>query len=81
MDPFRLVVVRGWDDLDDFVAGKGEVGNVSGGAGEEVAVQDAEDGLVGDDEDIVLFPLELENDGFEADGQVVIGLLVVLEFS
>ena len=29
---------------------------------------------MGDDEQVVLLTLELENDGFEADGEVVVGL-------
>lgn len=49
VDAFGGVVVRGWDDFDDFVAGELEVGNVGCGTGHEVAVENAEDGFVGDD--------------------------------
>lgn len=36
---------------------------------------------MGDDEEIVLFAFELEDDGFEADGEVVIGLLSSVQSS
>ena len=75
MDAFGAVVVRGRDDLDDFVPREREERDVGGGARHEVAVEDAEDGFVGDDEEVVLFALKLEDDGFEADGEVVVGLV------
>lgn len=78
MDALGGVVVRGWDDFDNLVAGKLEVGDVGGGAGHEVAVEDAQDGFVGDDEEVVLFAFEFEDYGFEADGEVVVGLGDVL---
>lgn len=78
MDTLGGVVVRGWDDLDDFVAGELQGWDVGGGAGHEVAVQDAEDGFVRDDEEVVLFAFELEDDGFETDGEIVVGLKVVV---
>lgn len=74
VDALGLVLVGGGDDLDDLVAGELEVGNVHGGAVHEVGVEDAQDGLVGDDEEVVLLALELEDDGLEADGEVVVGL-------
>ena len=74
MDALRRVVVGGRDDLDDLVTGELERGNVGGRASHEIAVENAEDGLVSDDEEIVLFALELEDDGFEAYGEVVVGL-------
>jgi hypothetical protein len=40
----------------------------------EVGVENAEDGFVGDDEEVVLLALEFEDDGLEADGEVVVGL-------
>jgi len=40
----------------------------------EVGVKDAEDGLVGDDEKVVLLALEFENDGLESNSEVVVGL-------
>lgn len=74
MDSLCAVVVGCWDDFDDFVAGEFEVGNIVGGAGHQIAVEDSQDGLVGDDEEVVLFAFELENDRLEADGQIVVGL-------
>jgi hypothetical protein len=52
----RIVVTGGYD-LDDFVARELQAGDVCGGAGHEVAVEDAEDGLVGDDQEIILLAL------------------------
>lgn len=60
--------------LNDFVTGKLEFRDVSCIAGHEVAVQDAQDGFVGNDEEVVVFTLELEDNGFEANGEVVVGL-------
>ncbi len=40
--------------LDDLVAGKDETGDVVGVACHEVAVEDAEDRFVRDDEEVVL---------------------------
>lgn len=40
----------------------------------EVGVENAQDGLVRDDEEVVLLALELEDDGLEADCEVVVGL-------
>jgi hypothetical protein len=68
------VVVRGWDNFDDLVAGKFEAGDVGCAAGHEIAVENPEDGLVGDDEEVVLLALELEDDRLEADCEVVVGL-------
>lgn len=62
--------------LYDFVTGELEVRNVCGVAGHEVAVEDAEDRLVRDDEEVVLLALELEDDGLEAHGEVVVGLCI-----
>ena len=74
VDAFGRVVVRCRDDLDDFVAGELQRGDVAGGAGHEVAVEHAQDGFVRDDEEVVLLALQLEDDGLEADREVVVGL-------
>jgi hypothetical protein len=74
VDALGRVVVRGRDDFDDLVTGELQAGDVCGGAGHQVAVQDTEDGLVGDDQKIILLALQLENDRLEADRKVVIGL-------
>ena len=73
-DARGLVAVAGGDDLDDLVARKGEEGDVGGVAGHQVAVEHAQYGLVRDDEEVVLLAFEFEDDGFEADGEVVVGL-------
>jgi len=74
VDALGRVVVRSGDDLDDLVAGELQAGDVCGRASHEVAVQDTEDGLVGDDQKVILLALELENDRLETDRKVVIGL-------
>jgi hypothetical protein len=38
----------------------------------QVGVEDAQNRLVGDDEEVVLLAFELEDDGLEADGEVVV---------
>ena len=54
--------------LNDLITGELELGYVGRVAGHKVAVQDAQDGLVRYDEEVVVFALELEDDGFEAHG-------------
>jgi hypothetical protein len=78
MNALGGVVVRSRDDLDDLVARELQAGDVCGRTGHQVAVQNAEDGLVGDDEKVVLLALEFEDDGFEADGEVVVGLVMLV---
>ena len=73
-DARSLVGVRAWNDLDNLITWELQLWNVHGGAGHHVAVDDAEDGLVGDDEDVGFEALELEDDWLKADGEVVIGL-------
>jgi hypothetical protein len=78
MNALGGVVVRSRDDLDDLVARELQAGDVCGRTGHQVAVQNAEDGLVGDDEKVVLLALEFEDDGFEADGEIVVGLVMLV---
>jgi hypothetical protein len=66
----RKRVVRNY--FDDLIARKFELGNVGGIAGHEIAVQNAENRFVSDDQKIVFFAFELENDGLHAYGKVVI---------
>lgn len=72
MNPLGLVLVRRGDYLDDLVTGKFELRDVHGAAVHEVAVEDAQDRLVGDDEEVILFTLELEDDRLETDGEVMV---------
>jgi len=74
VDALGRVVVRGRDDFDDLVARELQAWNVCGRASHQVAVQDSKDGLVGDDQKVILLALELENDRLETDRKVVIGL-------
>ena len=74
VDPLRRVVVRCGDDFDDLVAGELQARNVRGRTCHQVAVQDTKDGLVRDDQEVILLALELENDRLETNGEVVIGL-------
>ena len=72
MDAACLVLVRGGDDFDDFVAREAQRGDLDRRAVHEVGVEDAQDRLVRDDEQVVLLPLELENDGLETHSEIVI---------
>ena len=49
MDAFGGIVVIGGNNLDDLVAGELQAWDVCGRTGHQVAVENAEDGLVGDD--------------------------------
>lgn len=73
-DARSLVGVRAWNNLDDLVAWELQLWDIHGSAGHHVAIDDAEDGLVGDDEDIGFEALELEDDWLEANSEVMIGL-------
>lgn len=42
----------------------------------QVGIEDAEDGFVGDDKEVVLFALEFENDRLEADSEIVVRLVL-----
>jgi len=68
VNALSAVVVAGRYDLDDLVAGELEAWDVCGAASHQVSVEDPQDGLVGDDEEIVLFALELEDNWLEAYG-------------
>lgn len=68
MDAFGLILVRSGNDLNDLVAGKLEVGNFHRGTVHEIGVEDAEDGFVRDNEQVVLFALELEDDWLQTYG-------------
>jgi hypothetical protein len=58
--------------LDDFVAGKFEFRDVGSVAGHEIAVQDSQDRFVGYDEQIIVFTLQLENDGFQSHSEIMV---------
>ena len=68
----RLIAIARGDNFEDFVARELQHGDLEGVAGHEIAVEDAQNGFVGDDEQVVLFAFELEDDGFEADGEVMV---------
>lgn len=60
--------------LDDFIARKFEIGNVDGVASHQVTVQDAKDGLVSNDQEIIFLAFQLKNDRLESYCKIVIGL-------
>lgn len=74
VDALGLVLVGGRDDLDDFVAGELEDGNIHGGAVHQVGIENTKNRFVRNDEKITLLALKLQNDGLKADGEVVVGL-------
>lgn len=68
MNTLRLILVRRRNDLDNLIAGKLELWDIRGAAMHQVRIQDAENGLVRNNQEVVLLALELQNDGLEADG-------------
>lgn len=72
MNPLCLVLVGSRYNLDNLVTRELKLGDVHRAAMHEVGVKHTQDRLVRDDEQVVLFALELENDGFETDGKVMV---------
>ena len=60
--------------LNNLISREGEEGDVCSVASHQVAVEDSQNTLVGDDEEIVLLSFKLENNRFKSDGDIVIGL-------
>lgn len=60
--------------LYDLISGKGEEWNVGGVASHEITVQDTENALMSNDQEIVLFTFQFENDGFQTDSDIVVRL-------
>ena len=60
--------------LDDLISWERQVWYISSITGHEVAVQDSENTLMSDDQEIILLSFELQNDGFETDSDIVVGL-------
>lgn len=60
--------------LDNLITREFKIGDVGGIAGHQVAVQDAQHRLVRDDQKIILLTLQLENDRFKPDCEIMIGL-------
>ena len=57
-----LIVVACWNDLNDFISWKGQVGNVNSITRHEVTIENSQDALMRYDEQIVLFPFEFQDD-------------------
>lgn len=58
--------------LDDFVTWEIETRNIRRVTGHEVPIEDTEDGFVSNKEEIILLTFEFEDDGFEADCEIVV---------
>lgn len=58
--------------LDDLIPRKLQEGDVGSIASHEIAIQDPQDAFMGDDEQIVLLSLQLENDWFKTNSEVMI---------
>lgn len=74
MNAFGLVLVRRRDNFDNLVAREFEFGNIHRAAVHQVGIEHTQNGLVSDDEQVVLLTLKLENDWLEADGEVMVRL-------
>lgn len=58
--------------LDDLIPRKLQEGDVGSITSHEIAIQDSQDAFMGDDEQIVLLSLQLENDWFKTNSEVMI---------
>lgn len=58
--------------LNNFIPWEFQEGDIGSIAGHEIAVQDPQDTFVGNDQKIILLPLELENDRLKTDSKVVV---------
>jgi hypothetical protein len=69
---------RGWEisdsytDLNDLVARELEIWDVHSIAGHQVAVENTEDGLMGNDKEVILLSLKFENDWLKTDRQIMV---------
>jgi hypothetical protein len=63
-----------WTNLNDFVTGELEAWDMHRIAGHEIAVEDSKNRLMGNDEEIILFSFEFEDDRLKTDGEIMIGL-------
>ena len=61
-------------NLDDLVPGEFEAWDVHRIASHEIAVQNSENRLMGNDEKVILLSLQLQNNRFKADGKVMVRL-------
>lgn len=59
MDPFGFILVRCRDDFDNLITREFEVRDLHGGTVHEIGVENSQDGLVRNDEEVVLLSLEL----------------------
>ena len=67
---------RGSTNLDDLIARKFEFGNIHCVTSHEVTIENSEDRLMGNYQEIILFAFKLEDDWFQTDCQIMVGLLV-----
>ena len=74
LDSGGFIVVACWNDLNNFISGKGKAGDVNSIARHEVTIKNSQDALMRYDEQIVLFPFEFQDDWLEADCEIMIRL-------
>jgi hypothetical protein len=67
-----VVTGRDGPDLDDFISGKLQERDVCGIACHQIAIQHSQNTLVCDNEEIILLSLQFEDDGLQADSNVVV---------
>ena len=77
VDSLGLVLIRRGDNLDDFVARKIDHWNISSRAMHQVGVEHTKHRLVSDNEKICLFSFQLKDNGLQANGKIVVRLLLV----
>ena len=74
MNAAGLVLVGCRNNLDDFIPRELKERDVRRGAVHKVRIKNTENRFVGNNKQVVLFALKFKDDGFEADGEVVVGL-------
>jgi hypothetical protein len=65
-------LAKGSTNLNNLITGELELGNVHRITSHEVAVENSEDGLVSNDQEVIVLSLQLKNDGLKTNGKVVV---------
>jgi hypothetical protein len=80
MRPNKILGVGGERNayLDYFIAGEVQLWDLHSVACHQIRVKDTKDGLMGDEEQIILLAFELKDDRFQADSNVMVGLVLLV---
>ena len=64
--------LTGATDLDDFISRELQLGNVHCITSHEIAVQNTENRFMSNDEEVIMFTFQLEDDGLKTNGKVMV---------